>query len=163
MLVNPLHLLLTIAGFFSLALVLDFFSKGAWAKAHSRWSTVIQLVAVVGSVAILCQFGRFFDVFYVALFGLAFGYRASGALTARATRRAQVKDLNASLDTKLISQVGAINVDVEVDVSAIARDVLDQRIGALLKDGYTVSTLKRHNDNTTLLTITGQASATPKK
>lgn len=160
---DPITLLLAIAGFTLLALCLDFHSKSEWAKANKLGTTLLHIAAIGAGFAVLYHMGRFFDAFYVSLFGLAIGYRISGALTARATRRAQVKELNDKVEAALLEQVGAVNVDINIDVSTCPRYLLDERIAVLVKDGYTVSTVQQYNDNTAVLSISGKASATPSK
>lgn len=160
---DPITLLLAIAGFTLLAIGLDFHSKSEWAKANKLGTTLLHLAAMGAGFAVLYHMGRFFDAFYVSLFGLAIGYRISGALTARATKRAQVKELNDKVEAALLEQVGAAKVDIKIDVSNCPRYLLDERIAALVKDGYTVSTLQQYNENTTVLSISGKASAEPNK
>lgn len=151
---DPITLLLAIAGFTLLALCLDFHSKSEWAKANKLGTTLLHIAAIGAGFAVLYHMGRFFDAFYVSLFGLAIGYRIAGALTARATRRAQVKELNDKVEAALLEQVGAVNVDINIDVSTCPRYLLDERIAVLVKDGYTVSTLEQYNDNKVTLNIT---------
>ncbi len=152
---DPITLLLAIAGFTLLALCLDFHSKSEWAKANKLGTTLLHIAAISAGFAVLYHMGRFFDAFYVSLFGLAIGYRIAGALTARATRRAQVKELNDKAEAALLEKVGAVNVDIKIDVSTCPRYLLDERIAVLVKDGYTVSTVQQYNDNKVTLQITG--------
>ncbi|MBP9094185.1 hypothetical protein KBI23_24420 [bacterium] len=152
---DPITLLLAIAGFTLLALCLDFHSKSEWAKANKLGTTLLHIAAIGAGFAVLYHMGRFFDAFYVSLFGLAIGYRIAGALTARATRRAQVKELNDKVEAALLEKVGAVNVDIKIDVSTCPRYLLDERIAVLVKDGYTVSTVQQYNDNKVTLQITG--------
>ena len=152
---DPITLLLAIAGFTLLALCLDFHSKSEWAKANKLGTTLLHIAAIGAGFAVLYHMGRFFDAFYVSLFGLAIGYRIAGALTARATRRAQVKELNDKVEAALLEQVGAVNVDIKIDVSTCPRYLLDERIAVRVKDGYTVSTVQQYNDNKVTLQITG--------
>ncbi len=152
---DPITLLLAIAGFTLLALCLDFHSKSEWAKANKLGTTLLHIAAIGAGFAVLYHMGRFFDAFYVSLFGLAIGYRIAGALTARATRRAQVKELNDKAEAALLEKVGAVNVDIKIDVSTCPRYLLDERIAVLVKDGYTVSTVQQYNDNKVTLQITG--------
>lgn len=160
---DPITLLLAIAGFTLLAIGLDLHSKSEWAKANKLGTTLLHLAAIGAGFAVLYHMGRFFDAFYVSLFGLAIGYRISGALTARATRRAQVKELNDKVEAAMLEQVGAAKVDIKIDVSTCPRYLLDERIAVLVKDGYTVSTVQQCNDNTTVLSISGNAAAAPSK
>jgi hypothetical protein len=160
---DPITLLLAIAGFTLLAIGLDLHSKSEWAKANKLGTTLLHLAAIGAGFAVLYHIGRFFDAFYVSLFGLAIGYRISGALTARATRRAQVKELNDKVEAALLEQVGAAKVDIKIDVSTCPRYLLDERIAVLVKDGYTVSTMQQYNDNTTVLSVSGKAAAAPSK
>ena len=95
---DPITLLLAIAGFTLLALCLDFHSKSEWAKANKLGTTLLHFAIIGAGFAVLYHMGRFFDAFYVSLFGLAIGYRIGSALTARATKRAQVKELNEKVD-----------------------------------------------------------------
>lgn len=164
---DPITLLLAIAGFTLLALGLDFHSKSEWAKANKLGTTLLHIAAIGAGFAVLYHLGRFFDAFYVSLFGLAIGYRIAGALTARATKRAQAKELNDKIEAALLEQVGAApsnkELNVNIDVSTCPRYLLDDRVAALVKDGYTVSTVQRYNDNTTVLSISGKASPNSKK
>lgn len=151
---DPITLLLAIAGFTLLALCLDFHSKSEWAKANKLGTTLLHIAAIGAGFAVLYQMGRFFDAFYVSLFGLAIGYRIAGALSARATKRAQVRELDEKIEAALLEKVGAVNVDINIDVSTCPRYLLDDRVAALVKDGYTVSTVQQHNDNIITLKVT---------
>lgn len=139
-------------------LCLDFHSKTGWAKAHKLWSTLLHLAVIGAGFAIMFQLVRGFDAFYMTLIGLAIGYRISGNLTARATKRAQIKELTSQVEAALIDHAGAASVDINLDVSAYPSNVLDDRVAVLVKDGYTVSTVKLHNDKTVTLKITGRRS-----
>ncbi|MFA6213220.1 MAG: hypothetical protein WCT03_16140 [Candidatus Obscuribacterales bacterium] len=155
---DPITLLLSLAGFTMLALCLDFHSKTGWAKAHKLWSTLLHLAVIAAGFAIMFQLVRGFDAFYMTLIGLAIGYRISGNLTARATKRAQIKELTSQVEAALIDHAGAASVDINLDVSIYPGNVLDDRVATLVKDGYTVSTVKLHNDKTVTLKITGRRS-----
>ncbi len=155
---DPITLLLSLAGFILLALCLDFHSKTGWAKAHKLWSILLHLAIIAAGFVIMTQLMRTFDAFYVSLFGVAIGYRISGKLTDRATKRTQLKELTAQVEAALIDHAGAASVDINLDVSAYPGNVLDDRVATLVKDGYTVSTVKLHNDKTVTLKITGRRS-----
>ena len=152
---DPITLLLAIAGFMLLALCLDFHSKSEWAKAHKLWTNVLHIVAIGTGFAVLYHLGRFFDAFYLSLIGLVIGFQIGEKLTARATKRAHLKQLNEQVEMALLDKVGAIDVNINLDVSTCPRNLLDERIAVLVKDGFTVSTVQQYNDNKVTLKIAG--------
>lgn len=145
-----------IAASLVIALLLDQFSEGQWAKARPKTSSALYFGVFFACMLAAQLIVQQPSAYLLGLLGFWLGGRIGEGRKNRRLRKEWQASLTSSI-TKLLDERNTPADAIEVDITGCSEAALQNKITELTKAGYTVTTTHNHNTNKRTLSVSGDA------